>query len=36
MLGDLGRPTKAQVERAMTGHILAEGRLVGTYEKGKR
>jgi phosphatidylethanolamine-binding protein (PEBP) family uncharacterized protein len=35
-LGDLGRPTKAQLEKAMEGHILAEGRLMGTYEKGQR
>jgi hypothetical protein len=35
-LGDLGPATKAEVEKAMKGHILAEGRLVGTYEKGKR
>ena len=36
VLGDLGQPTKAQVEKAMEGHILAEGRLMGTYEKGQR
>ena len=28
---DLDRPTKADVEEAMTGHILAEARLVGTF-----
>jgi len=33
LLGDLGEPTKAQLEQAMKGHVLAEGRLVGTYEK---
>lgn len=32
-LGDLSEPTKAQLEQAMTGHILAEAQLVGTYEK---
>ncbi len=30
------RATKAQVERAMRGHLLAEARLVGTYERGRR
>jgi Raf kinase inhibitor-like YbhB/YbcL family protein len=34
VLGDLGHPTKAQLEAAMKGHVLAETRLVGTYEKG--
>jgi Raf kinase inhibitor-like YbhB/YbcL family protein len=28
--------TKAQVERAMAGHVLAETRLMGTYQKGDR
>lgn len=32
MLG-LDRPTKAELERAMAGHILAEATLVGTYQK---
>jgi Raf kinase inhibitor-like YbhB/YbcL family protein len=32
-LGDLGRPTKAEVEKAMEGHVLAEARLMGTYQK---
>lgn len=32
-LGDLDEPTKAKVEAAMEGHILAQGVLVGTYEK---
>ena len=31
-LGDLGSPTKADLERAMQGHILAKAELVGTYE----
>jgi hypothetical protein len=35
LLGDLGQPTKAELEQAMKGHVLAEGRLVGTYEKGR-
>lgn len=32
-LGDLGQPTKARLEQAMTGHILAQTELVGTYRK---
>ena len=32
-LGDLGAPTKARLEAAMKGHVLAEARLMGTYEK---
>jgi Raf kinase inhibitor-like YbhB/YbcL family protein len=35
VLGDLGTPTKPVLENAMKGHILAQGELVGTYEKGK-
>ena len=33
VLPDLGRPTKAQLEQAMQGHILARAELVGTYQK---
>jgi Raf kinase inhibitor-like YbhB/YbcL family protein len=33
VLPDLGRPTKAALERAMQGHILAHAELVGTYQK---
>lgn len=32
-LGDLGRPTKAALEKAMQGHVLAQGELVGTYQR---
>jgi len=32
-LPDLREPTKAQLEGAMQGHVLAEAQLVGTYEK---
>jgi len=35
-LGDLGTPTKATLEKAMAGHILASAELIGTYEKKKR
>lgn len=32
-LPDLGAATKAQVEQAMKGHVLATAELVGTYQK---
>ena len=32
-LPDLREPTKAQLEGAMQGHVLAEAQLVGSYEK---
>ncbi len=35
VLEDLDSPTKAQLEQAMTGHILDRATLVGTYEKRK-
>jgi hypothetical protein len=31
--GDLKNPTKAALERAMQGHVLAKAELVGTYQK---
>jgi Raf kinase inhibitor-like YbhB/YbcL family protein len=34
-LPELGAPTKAELERAMRGHVLAEAELVGTYQKHK-
>ncbi|MEI2787786.1 MAG: YbhB/YbcL family Raf kinase inhibitor-like protein [Steroidobacteraceae bacterium] len=36
MLDGLKRPTKAQVEAAMQGHVLAHAELVGRYEKTGR
>jgi Raf kinase inhibitor-like YbhB/YbcL family protein len=33
LLGDLGEPTKAELERAMAGHVLARAELIGTYQK---
>lgn len=33
VLPDLGEPTKAELERAMEGHVLAKAELVGTYQK---
>ena len=35
MLVGLSRPSKADVELAMKGHVLADAKLVGTYEKGQ-
>ena len=35
VLSGLTQPTKAQVEAAMKGHVLAEATLMGTYEKGR-
>jgi Raf kinase inhibitor-like YbhB/YbcL family protein len=35
LLPSLHRPTKAEVERAMQGHVLAQAQLIGTYQKGK-
>jgi Raf kinase inhibitor-like YbhB/YbcL family protein len=36
VLADLHKPTKATLEKAMDGHILAEAVLVGTYMRSKR
>lgn len=33
VLPDLGRPTRAQVDQAMAGHVLAQAELMGTYQK---
>jgi len=33
VLTDLGSPTKAELERAMEGHVLARAELIGTYER---
>lgn len=35
VLPDLGGPTKAKLEAAMKGHIVARAELVGTYQKRK-
>jgi Raf kinase inhibitor-like YbhB/YbcL family protein len=35
VLGDLGTPTKAEVEKAMKGHVLAQADLMGTYQKNR-
>jgi Raf kinase inhibitor-like YbhB/YbcL family protein len=33
-LGDLQRPSSAQLQRAFAGHVLAQAQLIGTYQKG--
>ncbi|MFZ5467570.1 MAG: YbhB/YbcL family Raf kinase inhibitor-like protein [Pseudomonadota bacterium] len=33
LLPDLGLPTKAALEHAMAGHVLAQAELVGTYKR---
>lgn len=33
VLDGLNRPTRAKLERAMRGHILAEAQIIGTYER---
>jgi hypothetical protein len=33
VLPDLGEPTKATLEKAMRGHVLARAELMGTYQK---
>jgi Raf kinase inhibitor-like YbhB/YbcL family protein len=33
VLPDLGQPDKAALEKAMKGHVLAEGSVMGTYAK---
>jgi Raf kinase inhibitor-like YbhB/YbcL family protein len=35
VLGDLGKPRKEDLEKAMRGHVLGEAQLIGTYEKSK-
>ncbi|HTO55235.1 MAG TPA: YbhB/YbcL family Raf kinase inhibitor-like protein [Myxococcota bacterium] len=34
-LGDRGRLTKAELEKAIEGHVLEKTELIGTYEKNK-
>ena len=33
VLPDLGKPSKAKLEKAMEGHILAQAEMIGTYER---
>jgi hypothetical protein len=34
-LPDLHAPTKAELERAMDGHVIASAQLMGTYAKAE-
>jgi Raf kinase inhibitor-like YbhB/YbcL family protein len=36
VLPDLKKPTKAALEKAMKGHVIAETQLIGTYQKSGR
>jgi Raf kinase inhibitor-like YbhB/YbcL family protein len=36
VLPDLKQPTKAQLEKAMEGHILAKAELIGLYQKARK
>ena len=36
VLANLRAPTKAELEKAMKGHVLAHTELIGTYQKKKR
>jgi Raf kinase inhibitor-like YbhB/YbcL family protein len=36
LLGDLRKPSKADLEAAMADHVLATAELVGTYERARR
>jgi Raf kinase inhibitor-like YbhB/YbcL family protein len=33
VLPDLGNPTRTDLEKAMQGHVLTRGELIGTYQK---
>ncbi len=35
-LARIAKPTKAELEKAMEGHILAKAELIGTYEKRRK
>ena len=35
VLPDLGKPNKAQLEKAMQGHIVAQSVLIGTYQNAR-
>ncbi len=36
MLPDLGQPTKAKLEQAMHGHVLAKAERIGVYRRGNK
>lgn len=33
VLNDLGKPTKAQLEKAMQGHVIGQAELIGLYQR---
>jgi len=35
VLPDLGKPTKAALEKAMEGHVLSTAELIGTYQRSR-
>lgn len=35
VLADLGQPTRSTLEKAMTGHVIAQAELIGTYQRGR-
>lgn len=35
VLPDLGQPTKAKLEKAMQGHVLAKAEVIGTYQRAR-
>jgi len=35
VLPDMGKPSKQKLEQAMQGHVIAQGQLIGTYQKGR-
>jgi Raf kinase inhibitor-like YbhB/YbcL family protein len=35
LLGELGAPTKTELEKAMRGHIVGQAEIIGTYQKDK-
>jgi hypothetical protein len=36
VLPDLGKPTKAELLKAMEGHVVGTAELIGTYQKGQK
>jgi Raf kinase inhibitor-like YbhB/YbcL family protein len=35
LLGDLGKPTSEELQRAMARHVLTRAEVMGTYQRGK-
>jgi Raf kinase inhibitor-like YbhB/YbcL family protein len=36
LLPDLSRPSKARLEKALSGHVIEKAELIGTYEKANK